>query len=95
MTMDTWRATGSDGRLDEFCTPELARAVSEWAKAELEECGYPAWDGDRPPWTGRATCAASARTMCTAASGRGASQILSIAEVLLFTSSSSSRKAAG
>ena len=45
MTMGTWRATGSDGRLDEFYTPELARAVSEWAKADLEEFGYPAWDG--------------------------------------------------
>ena len=43
--MGTWHATGSDGRLDEFYTPELAGAVSEWAKADLEECGYPAWDG--------------------------------------------------
>ena len=47
MTMGTWHATGSDGRLDEFYTPELARAVSEWAKADLEECGYPAWDRGR------------------------------------------------
>ena len=45
MTMGTWHATGSDGRLDEFYTPELARAVSEWAKADLEEFGYAAWDG--------------------------------------------------
>ena len=42
---DSFHATGSDGRLDEFYTPELARAVSEWAKADLEEFGYPAWDG--------------------------------------------------
>ena len=45
MTMGTSHATGSDSRLDEFYTPELARAVSEWAKADLEEFGYPAWDG--------------------------------------------------
>ena len=41
----SWHATGSDARLDEFYTPELARAVTEWAKADLEEFGYPAWDG--------------------------------------------------
>ena len=41
----SWHATGSDARLGEFYTPELARAVSEWAKADLEEFGYPAWDG--------------------------------------------------
>merc|ERR1719181_322973 len=42
---DSFHATGSDARLGEFYTPELARAVSEWAKADLEEFGYPAWDG--------------------------------------------------
>ena len=31
--------------LDEFYTPELARAVSEWARRDLKEFGYPAWDG--------------------------------------------------
>ena len=45
LAMGSFHATGSDARLGEFYTPELARAVSEWAKADLEEFGYPAWDG--------------------------------------------------
>ena len=44
MTMGTWHATGTAG-----WTSSTRRswrgAVSEWAKADLEECGYPAWDG--------------------------------------------------
>lgn len=37
--------TGADRQLRAHYTPELARAVSEWAAADLRMFEYPAWDG--------------------------------------------------
>ena len=48
---DGRNAQGACQRMEKYYTPELAAAVTQYAKSDLEHFGYPVWDGNvENPW---------------------------------------------